>query len=714
MRQRWFAWLFTVLAATFVTLVSMAARADNVPVIAAGRESEIVALVQPYFGGKVELTPGFKLGDIKVEPRAVRIHVVAADGAKGVVRLEHPNAAPDAPLHSKSFAITLEDAHAPAMRAALDVLVTTIRTNDRADFWVNSRPETGDRSPREAAPSLDPRRWTSAFSLLGDGVVLFTLGLAFILAHIRRALRGEPRYVVRALLAIVVGAAVLRLIISREAAMNAWPYERIIPLARQAFYGAVLPWLSKTLSFQVSLTDVNFKATTLVALVTPLVFFAHALYVLGDSRKALFATALLALLPLHIRFSRSDTELIQSLATSSLTFVVLYTSLRDPSLWWRALCFVLLPVFSLATYFVRPENLFFWFVDVGAILLLTHQGATTRRKIFALIEVTAAALYALITHLIALHRDSLGEALRPRTVFSALLIVFDTQLNTLINPRVTPPGLLLLAVIGAVTLWRSDRRRAAFLVLWLSGFFVVHSYVIPSEPMMQARYHLHLITPFVFLAASSLPTVLEWPRRIVIAGTVYLVASPVIHLRFERDIDFTDMHEYAFVRAASAKTPDGCTVLELSPAIRLSEPGHVFASRFQRMALRLDKGVVRSAYQVVNSGVVSSGPEGRPYETLSEAARVAIATPPPCLMVYEGVACFSHRPADRSRAPVCDELYHALSLDTVMTTTFRSRLYNDTPFSRGQPRPDGGLQWVTALRPGEELRLSLLVAHAPR
>ncbi|MBK6534011.1 MAG: hypothetical protein IPF99_31880 [Deltaproteobacteria bacterium] len=46
----------------------------------------------------------------------------------------------------------------------------------------------------------------------------------------------------------------------------------------------------------------------------------------------------------------------------------------------------------------------------------------------------------------------------------------------ILSPWSSPPGLVLLAALGGVTLWRSrERGRAAFLLAWFLAFFVVHS-----------------------------------------------------------------------------------------------------------------------------------------------------------------------------------------------------------------------------------------------
>jgi len=701
------------LVATFVLLVVLwlprIAHGADLPIIVAGRENEIVALVQPHFGTGKEIAPGYALGDVDVQPHAIRFRVNGPNGRKGALLLEHPSAGGANAEKASSFAVTLEGESDPAMAAVLRALLETIRTNDKGAFWPSKPlgpPTTASRFAQGPGSKLLSFR---APVLLRDGVLILLAALAFVALHVRRALRSEPRSILWSLLGLVALGAVIRLAIAEEAAMNVWPYERVVPLARAAFEGAILPAATRALHVRIYLTDVIFKTTAILAIVTPLAFFAHARYVLRDARGALFAVALLVLLPNHIRFARADSEFIQSLATSSLTFVVLYTALRDQSRAWRSVCFALLPLFSVATYFVRPENMFFWFVDVGAILLTSGDEAPRARKVFALVEVTLAAAFAFVVHLLAQYQSALQHALSLRTLTAAITLFFDVRLNTLINPSITPPGLTLLAVLGAVFLYRrGERGRALFLVSWLLGFFVVHSFVRPSEPTMQARYHMHLITPLLLLAASALPEVTRWPRRVVIAGAVYFALSPLVHLRFERDTNFNEMHEFSFMRSTSRGIPDECTVIEFSPAVGLSDPNHRLASRLERMAMRLDNGYAKSAFRVVNAGYMRDGKmNGEPFETLSDEVLEVLRKPPPCLMVYEGITCRSHRPPGTAIAPVCDELRDRFDLQLVATTMFKSRIYDEVQAGRMLMEPSGETRVVSRLRAGEDIPLML-------
>src|SRR5262249_12333388 len=149
---------------------------------------------------------------------------------------------------------------------------------------------------------------------------------------------------------------------------------------------------------------------------------------------------------------------------------------------------------------------------------------------------------------------------------------------------------------------------------------------------MQARYHLHLVTPFLFLAASALPELLKWPRPAILLGAAYLAASPLIHLGFERDARFTEIQEFEFLRRESRSIPDGCTMIEFSPVMMLSDPPILFASRLERMAQNLDHGSRGMAFKVVNAGVLrGDAADPNLHETLSPQVLELMNEPPACL-----------------------------------------------------------------------------------
>jgi hypothetical protein len=650
---------------------------DGMPVIAGGRELDILALIRPWTMGQ-EVAPGWVLAGIGIDATRIRYLLRSADGGERTLVLEFPGRVPDAVETTKSFALVREPAGTPPPAPdPLDVLAAAVARNDSGGFWPAAPPGPSLRGEGDAPPpAWDWKRALGAGA--SDGIVILLAALVFVLAHLRRQLRGDPPWVAPGLLGLLVVGAGLRALLPQENLMEAWAYERLAPLAARIYDGPVLRWVNAVAGGNLFLSDVLFTSNYLVAAVTPLVVYAHARYILKDHRRAFAAAALMVVLPEHLRFSRSDVYMIQSLATSSLTFVVLYTALTDGSAAWRAASFAVLPLLCTATYFVRPENIVFVALDLGAIYICTRQiGFLAPRSILAIFCVSATALIDLALNLLARYGGSLEHGLSLHTLANAVRIFFDLRLNTLVNPWITPPGVALLAVLGAASLWRQgERPRAVFLVAWLGGFFLVHSFVLPYEPAMQARYHMNLITPLVLLAAAAAPAVLSWRPAVRWAAVAYLAAAPLLHRDFITDTDYNEMREFAFLASLRQRIPAGCTVIEYSGLPGDGAQGRQFASRVSRVSWHLAGGHQEPYWKVVAAATVDGDGSTQAGENLSPEAAALLETPPACLVFYEGLTCASLRRDGEERAALCQTMRERLDLEPIAATAFASRLYD--------------------------------------
>lgn len=541
--------------------------------------------------------------------------------------------------------------------------------------------------------------------LLEDGLVLGAVVLVVLLLHLRRVLRELPRRVTLALVAIFVAGLAIRLACARETIMNAWPYQRIVPLAARIAGGEIVGYLAREHGLRLHLTDVIFRTDLVIAALTPVVLFAHARYLLRDHRGALVAAAIMAVLPLHVRFSRSDTEILQSICSSSLTFVVLYTALRERSAGWRRACFVLLPALSLATYWVRPENMVFYALDLLGILLTAGPGVTIARRVFAAVEVTVAASVALWGHLLATYGGSVAEGMTVQTLRNFAALVLDPRLNTLVNPRITPPIVTLLAFAGAVLLWRAgERLRAVFLVGWIGILFLVISFIKVNVPEMQARYHLNLITPLCVLAAAALVALVDRRPRAGWAVAAWVALSPAIHLGFIRDTAFNESLEFEFLRASRDRIPAGCTIIEYMPSPTRDGTWQPMASRLARIgALAGSRAFDRFEWKVVNAW---RGPPKDGEDALSPEARAALGGAG-CLVVYEGLTCLSHRQTDGAPAAECEALRPFLPAAPVAETVIASRVYDEVNAGWMLRRPNGMMRVQPQLEPGRAIPLRL-------
>jgi len=677
--------------------------ADGMPVVGADQERAVVALIRPIELGQ-EVVPGWFLDRIQLDMSNIRFEFHDRQGGERSIVLEYPGRVPRAIETTKSFAVVREvPAGAPTpAQDPLDLLVDSIRKNDAGTFWASApvpvprrqsvdREGGGDLAPddRPGGSSLG-RDWRRIFrGLSGDGIVLFLGGLIFVLAHLKRALRDDPPWMATALLGLMVAGAALRAILPQENLMEAWPYERLAPLAGRIFNGPVLRWLNEVAGGGLYLTDVLFASNYALAMVMPLVMYAHARYVLRDHRSALAAAALVVVIPEHLRFSRSDVYMIQSLATSSLTFVVLYGALTDRSPLWRLVSFLALPLLCIATYFVRPENIIFVGLDLGAIYICTRSASgLSPRALSAAAIVLTTALMAFISNLLANYGSNIAHGLSLQTLLNAVYIFFNFRLNTLVNPWITPPAVTLLAVLGGVWLWRwGDRRRAIFLVIWLGGYFVVHSFVLPYHPAMQARYHMNLVTPLVLLAAAATPAVLTWRPLARYVLVAYLAASPFLHRDFIADTDFNEMREFSFLTSLRDLIPPECTVVEYSGLPGEGPQTNQFASRVGRVSARLMRGELGQSWTVVPAVTVDGDAPTLERERISAEAEALLTAAPSCLVFYEGLTCASLRREGEQRASICQTMHDRLDLEPFASTTFASRIYD--PVMSGFLEVDG-------------------------
>ncbi len=189
---------------------------------------------------------------------------------------------------------------------------------------------------------------------------------------------------------------------------------------------------------------------------------------------------------------------------------------------------------------------------------------------------------------------------------------------------------------------------------------------------MQARYHLHLIVPFMLLAVAGFESLLDHAteerlgagrRRALIVGIVaYVGLSPLIHLRFIRDVAFDEMREWTFVHELRDVIPEGCVVLE--------HTGLGMDSRMSRVGANIVERVPRSRYQVVPLQKDDLGVE------LSEEALAVLRDPPACLYFLQALPCTAAKPDAERLAPACHAVPGWLPHEEVARAEFESRVYD--------------------------------------
>lgn len=657
-------------------------------------------LLEPYAYGD-DLAGGWTLHSADLGP-SIKLWLAPPDAtpktpaeAYASLRIIHPSEAADQDeRHGPVSTRVLQQPE--TSRPAIDALLTALDGHDEApDLWLEIEPEF-DLPFKEAPPPaqakssskpvLQPDFWEQVGRWALDGLVsmLVLLGSAVLLAA--SAMRSEPSRLRWILLGIVVVGAALRLWLAHSVPMAPYPYSRLITTAVRIGEG---PALHRLVEGPVWVPTLIHRSNLAFSLLAPLAAFVHARCLLDDTRAALFVAGMMAVLPMHIRFSASDAAFVASITTSSVAFALVHTATRSSKPWlgWLSVALVVVPLTTI--YLIRPLNMLYFPLFVATVFVgdgaFAAKGRVSWGRAAAVLAVVAGTTAAVgLPHLLSNFGQETSEGLSLATFAGALWVVARPELNIIVHPSFMPPGITLLAMLGVASLWvRGRRSLLAFLVGWFVLFFVAHGYIVPSEPFMQARYHLHLVVPFALLAGVGAETLWRrwvaarndglWlnPRRATVLrfGLVgYLALSPLLHLGTIRDIDFNDQREFLFVQAARGAIPEQCTIVEYL--------GFEGESRFSRIASRYEppgKAVPPSWAMITFSYEDSSG-----GVTLPESARLALESEG-CLVVYNGMPCWSGTPRLLERAPVCLEA--ADGLPELRRETFDSRPYHE-PVSR--------------------------------
>ena len=662
------------MALVFVILLLPRFAEGSRPVIKPGREAEVTALVQPYGFGD-ELAPGWRLNSFAIDGATIRLWIAGPEDSYAQLTLDHRDYGPSGARLTQSFALAVV-AQPPGSEAALATLSATLERNDDGRFWLAKVAYAEDELTSGDHQREELGRWAQ------DGIVLLAIFIVVLLGLVVHKLRGAEPWMKVALLVIVVGGAALRSSLSPAISLEPWAYTRVLLSARLIYTG---PGLAALHPEPVWLTDLTLTSTLVFGLLAPLAVYVHARYLLDDHRAALVVAAIMAVLPLHLRFAHTDVAFIPSITVSSVLFTLIHIATRERSklLGWSAVVIVGFPLAMV--YLVRPLNILYFALLIGTAFV--NQGVyNDKPKVdrvrtgLAFTVVTLVTALGGIPWLFTSFGADVSEGLSFTTLISALEVMVNPRVNALLNPGFTPPGLVALAVLGAIDLWRRDRRPlAAFLVLWLFGFLIAHAYVIPQSPYMQARYHLHLVVPFVLLAACGVEAGLRWlaaqrdrsawlaGRRyhaVIAALVVYIGASPLIHRGFIEMTDLNDTREWVFVHSLRDEIPEQCHVVEYT--------GVGSGSRFERVGTYVAHGELAARFQVHAITVASVEDSELPAEL-----RELLLDPPECLYWYEGLPCFGNKPLHASKAPACRAIEGFVALEEVAKTEFDSVMYDD-------------------------------------
>ena len=639
----------------------------------AGQENAVIQLLHPYpLGG--EVTPGYKLWTISIQPSSITIGIQGANGSESQFQLIHPkdaNTKHDKPL-STNFAIRQTREYDAQVTEALIKLQQAIEKNDQLSLWVITEPDSN--------PGTSSRGWRrpAAGSLhsLGDFdgmvILLFITFVGITLAY--KLLRKSPRWMRLTLVVIIIMGMFIRLGISPVSFLGAWPWARLAANVRNVAEGPFLHWIATKLGRGFYLTDVISWTNFAYASLMPLILFSHATYLLRDPKAGLFAAYAVAFLPQHIRFSRAEDAFIPSLLLTSTAFALIHCWLRDRSTPFRFFALAMLPFVLYVGYLLRPLNMLFVIVYMAAIILLHPHVTTLARKWTAVAVVLTLWLFVLPVF-VQMNTEPLSEAIYVHTwIFRSVSAFLIPKMFVLTDLQITPLVFLLLASIGIFLAFRRIKTRiTVFLVGWLCLFTIAHAYVM--EPEMRPRYHMHLVVPFILLGAIAA----SWMYRRY-RGTVYILIafgalSPLIHYGFITDVSYTEMQEHAFVLRAREQIPEGCTVLEY-----FNEENRTHSLRFGRIATIVGDDSRHSKFRELHVDKLKSNLVEDYLESTIKP------NPPECLYFYQGLECWYAKKPEENIPQVCERIRGELKAEIIETQTVPLKLYdlaNTIPSTNG-------------------------------
>lgn len=627
------------LAAVALSVIWPAPASAEVPIIKAGREQEVLALFAPYQLGQ-EVTPGWRLWNVNIRQTSivVELHSQSEPPEVLALTLRHPVPKLDSAFTTtKNFQLSYGGSPPEAGLPAANALVEAIRKNDTERFWHDTTPSFVE------LPKL--LIWLTDPLLLLALVVGLVVGL--FAADVLRAPKPLGRW---ALLAALTGV-LLRLWLSPVAALEAWPFSRAPTYVSSLLESPLLTARSHERPFY--FTELIYRVNFIAGLVGPMVVFIHARRMLGSYRVATLAAWLLAVWPSHIRFAHTDGTLIATLVMSSLGFALVHDALKHPRAVWRWASVLLLPLVLIPSLELRALNLIYPALFAVVALWLVP-GVPRARRGYVTCVIAAFTLSISLPKFLNQYGEQVSEISYWALPLQAGHALTSYQHNTLIRLEMTPPVATLLAMMGLVWMLQVRRRLALFLAGWLLIFFITSSVVLPPEPLMQARYHLHLVVPFILLASIGLDELYQRRAQLAKLAAVVLVLSPLLHLRFIRYTALNLPTEHRFTHSLRPQVPEGCTVLEyVGP--------HLGEVRWKRVGERFVHGELGSAYTSVAL---------EPGQDVDAA--LASLREQPCARIYLGLQCYVDGTPE---SPTCTALRKHAGR-TVSELTIPSHIYD--------------------------------------
>lgn len=304
----------------------------------------------------------------------------------------------------------------------------------------------------------------------------------------------------------------------------------------------------------------------------------------ASAGAGLVSAALLAAHPTHIRMSASENLFIPFLFFALLGLAALLWALdgeRERAPWGQRLMLLVGAALSLALAVqIRPLGVVL--ALPAALVFLLHGGSPRDRLrssatwVALVVGLVVVALHVVL--IVGRMGSGGGEMDFVRSHLAPGLLVANLTTpsrNALIDPAVTPAGLLVLCGLGVLGMSLFDRRRLAILLPTAVVAVVLHT-TFGENPVDQLRFHLAPTLWVVIVAGGSVLGVTAFARhfgtpesRLPNVLIAVLVAGALSGLLTHRQVfaaRYDTQREFAFLSEAIPLLPKSGTLVRLGRA----------------------------------------------------------------------------------------------------------------------------------------------------
>ncbi len=346
---------------------------------------------------------------------------------------------------------------------------------------------------------------------------------------------------------------------------------------------SLTPWppgyhtvLSMTLGVFGDSENTAFMTNAVIGSLSILLIFLLLYLLLKDTNSALIGSLMLAVLPVHLKFSGTTSTGIFSIFFFLLTFLFLeyYFSSRQ----LKSLLLFLTSLLYLS--YIRPENLLF--IPCFFIYILLCKPKRIRLLNFKHILLTLVLLILIIPSILTLyytkeivHSPGWNDPLPERLGY--LSNQLGHNLLFFFYYIYTPITLTILFIIGAKNLFQTNKKLLSSLFIFFFFFLILYSsYSIGSligKPADTVRYSLVLYIPLILIAGAGCRYLLKiiklkkWMLSIAIAIFLLISVIPTFNFIFTAS-QFTAEH-WLLVKIRG-QLPEEAVVIAYNPAIIIS------------------------------------------------------------------------------------------------------------------------------------------------